>query len=90
MSAASAEEVTNKETAPWKKFLNDSIVHGQRFKRQMVWREESNLVSRMAKWIETAEPLPHPPSAEFDNVVAMNTIKENPDLFWVLTPINID
>jgi hypothetical protein len=44
----------------------------------------------MAKWTETAEPLPRPPSAEFDNKAAMNTIKENPDLFQVSTPINID
>ncbi|KAG1737264.1 hypothetical protein EDB19DRAFT_1637136, partial [Suillus lakei] len=46
--------------------------------------------SRTALWTETAEPMPRPPSHEFSNVEALNTIKRHPSLFKVSTPIKVD
>ena len=41
-------------------------------------------------WTETAEPLPSPPDAEFDNLEALSTIQTYPHLFRITTPINVD
>jgi hypothetical protein len=38
----------------------------------------------------TDDPLPRPSSAEFDNLDAVATVKDHPDLFRIITPINID
>src|SRR6202522_553086 len=35
-------------------------------------------------------PLPRPSQEEFDNVDALTTIRNNPDLFKIVTPINVD
>ncbi|KAG1904348.1 uncharacterized protein F5891DRAFT_1184557 [Suillus fuscotomentosus] len=89
-SAASVEEVTNGENVPWQRILNELIAHGQHFRRWMIWGEESGILSGTALWTETADPLPRPPPSEFENVPALTTIANNPDLFQVSTPINID
>ena len=41
-------------------------------------------------WTETAEPLPSPPDAEFNNLEALSTIQTYPHLFRITTPINVD
>jgi len=41
-------------------------------------------------WSETAKPLLPIPKAELVNPIVMKTIKENPDLFNIITPINVD
>jgi hypothetical protein len=43
-----------------------------------------------AEWSETARPLPHPPLRENLNSIALKTITDNPNLFQVDTPINVD
>jgi hypothetical protein len=43
-----------------------------------------------ADWTEIASPLPSVPLAEFANNQAIKTIDENPELFVIDTPINID
>lgn len=56
----------------------------------MVWGNRAKSLSGTALWTETAEPLPHPPTLEFSNDIALTTIKQNPHLFKVSTPINVD
>ncbi|KAG2350554.1 DNA/RNA polymerase [Suillus weaverae] len=56
----------------------------------MIWGDEAKSISGTTKWTETAEPLPCPPLAEFENAAAISTITNNPCLFRVSTPINID
>ncbi|KAG2742007.1 DNA/RNA polymerase [Suillus brevipes Sb2] len=84
------EERTVKPTVPTKAELNESIAHGQHFKRKGVWGRGVSGCSRTALWTETADPLPRPPSLEFRNADAMRTIRDNPSLFSVSTPIKID
>lgn len=38
----------------------------------------------------TDDPLPRPPSEEFCNIEALTTIRENPHLFKIITPINVN
>ncbi|KAF8218826.1 hypothetical protein L208DRAFT_1346872 [Tricholoma matsutake] len=44
----------------------------------------------LADWTKHAEPLPAIPEKELTNAEAMKTIKENPDLFKIVTPIRVD
>ena len=37
----------------------------------------------------TDEPLPRPPPQAFSNVDAVNTVRDNPHLFEIVTPINV-
>ncbi|KZV92827.1 DNA/RNA polymerase [Exidia glandulosa HHB12029] len=38
----------------------------------------------------SAYPLPRPPASEFENVAAMQTIASHPELFKIVTPINVE
>jgi hypothetical protein len=42
------------------------------------------------EWSVTAKPLPSPPSSEFTAPGVRDTIKNNPNLFKIVTPLNID
>ena len=41
-------------------------------------------------WTEIAEPLPRPPLSEYKNLVALQTLNEQPDLFRVVSPIQVE
>ena len=55
-----------------------------------MWDPAAAVKSRTVRWTEFAEPLPAPPASEFDNVEALETINDHPDLFAITTPINVD
>jgi hypothetical protein len=38
----------------------------------------------------TDDPLPRPPREEYENLDAVSTIRDNPHLFCIVTPINVD
>jgi hypothetical protein len=62
-----------------------------RYLRYNVWTDEhSSSLPSTAEWTETAEPLPPVPPHELNNPIAQKTISENPHLFSVTTPINVD
>ena len=44
----------------------------------------------LADWTKIAKPLPMVPPSEFDNIEAVKTIGDNPDLFKIITPVNVD
>jgi hypothetical protein len=44
----------------------------------------------LANWTEIAKPLPTIPPFELENAEAVNTIKDNPELFKIITPVNVD
>ncbi|KIK53143.1 hypothetical protein GYMLUDRAFT_145463, partial [Collybiopsis luxurians FD-317 M1] len=46
--------------------------------------------SRTIAYSEVDDPLPRPPTKEFENRAAMNTISQFPDLFHVNQVINAD
>jgi hypothetical protein len=57
-----------------------------------VWTDEdtSPLVSPTAACTLSDEPLPRPSLQEFSNLDAMQTIRDNPHLFRIVSPINVD
>ena len=61
-----------------------------KYLRHNLWDQSSSLSPTTAEWSETAKPLPRPPSSEFLNPFAIQTIANNPDLFQVHTPIKVD
>ena len=46
--------------------------------------------SPIARFTETAPPIPKPPDSEFSNTAAIDTIKDNPHLFDIVTPIKVN
>jgi hypothetical protein len=54
-----------------------------------MWNDLDLGVSHAALWTESAVPLPHVPPREFLNFKAINTISTHPELFKIVTCINI-
>ncbi|KAJ6603641.1 hypothetical protein B0H10DRAFT_1822465, partial [Mycena sp. CBHHK59/15] len=61
-----------------------------RYLRGFGWNESSSTSSHTAWCTEINNPLPRPPTYEFQNEVAMKTINSNPHLFQVSTEIRTD
>ena len=62
----------------------------RQYSRNLVWRDTDRPRTLSALATETAAPLPSPPKNELRNRVARRTIAKNPDLFRIITPINVD
>ena len=61
-----------------------------KYLRYNLWEKGSHFSHSSADWSETALPLPSIPASELNNPVVTKTIKENPHLFDIVTPIFID
>ena len=61
-----------------------------KYLRHNLWTESSSMSPTTAEWTESARPLPRPPSSELNNPIAVSTIRNNPELFKIVTPIKID
>jgi hypothetical protein len=61
-----------------------------RYLRYNVYRDDDMISRSSAEWTETARPLATVPLSEFSNTLARRTIDQNPGLFTVETPINVD
>src|ERR1700678_1058479 len=48
------------------------------------------LISPTAYCTVHDQPLPRPPEEEYENLDAITTINRNPDLFKIVTPINVN
>jgi hypothetical protein len=57
--------------------------------RDLMWTDLDLGISHAALWTRSAAPLPQVPLKEFHNLEAMNTISSHPDLFKIITPINV-
>ena len=61
-----------------------------KYLRHNIWEGDDVFSKSSADWSETAKPLPMIPKAELMNPVVLKTIHENPQLFDIVTPININ
>jgi hypothetical protein len=61
-----------------------------KYLRHNIWEDDDYFSKSSADWSETAKPLPQIPEAELANPVVTKTIAENPHLFDIVTPINVD
>lgn len=70
----------------------NEVIRGMvpKYRRFNVWDAKQERLPNTANWTTTARPLPYPPPEELANVTNRNTISQNPHLFNVSTPINID
>ena len=68
----------------------DRWAHRPHYARDFIWGDSEQPRVTLAMWTESAQPLPSPPANELTNAVAIKTIEENPHLFKIVTPINVD
>ena len=70
---------------------SEGVVFGMKPKylRHNLWSIDSDPLMTTAYWTETARPLSSPSPSEFTNVLACQTINSHPDLFKIVTPINV-
>jgi len=68
----------------------DRWAHRPRYARDLVWADNEPPRVTLAAWTESALPLSSPPANELSNEVALKTIRENPHLFKIVTPIDVD
>ena len=61
-----------------------------RYLRYNLWDPTTPFHPTVADWSETAIPLPAPPLSELNDPIVQKTISDNPHLFWIVTPINVD
>src|SRR6202522_4143497 len=62
-----------------------------RYLRSLIWSNpiRQPLISPTAYCTIFDKPLPRPPEDEYENLDAISTISRNPDLFKIITPINV-
>ena len=61
-----------------------------KYLRHNIWEGDDFFSKSSADWSEMAKPLPMISKAELMNPVVLKTIHENPQLFDIVTPININ
>ena len=61
-----------------------------KYRRHNLWLNAPSVSPTTAEWSEMAQPLPRPPFRETSNPIALKTITDNPTLFQVKTPVNVD
>ncbi|KIJ36423.1 hypothetical protein M422DRAFT_179367 [Sphaerobolus stellatus SS14] len=59
------------------------------YTRGFLWSDNELAGTPSASSTIFAQPLPSPPKSKLNNQIALKTIKENPSLFKIVTPINI-
>jgi hypothetical protein len=69
---------------------HDVLGSRPKYLRYNLWNPDSQFSPTVADWSETAIPLPRPPLSEINDPIACRTIAENPNLFKIVTPINVD
>jgi hypothetical protein len=95
----SASNASNRDMAKIAALSRIDTIYGMRPKylRYNLWSNKEEGADRtsttpfcLVDWTEHAKPLPSVPENEFSNVEAIRTIHNNPDLFKIITPINVD
>jgi hypothetical protein len=92
MCATSAERADTEERNVENRELSELIPKRPKYLERSVWTDvETSPSYSPTAWSTLMDvPLPRPPPEEFANLDAMTTICENPHLFKLVTPINID
>ena len=83
-------EDTENHPVPQRDIRNTTYGMKPKYLRYNVWNPESDFSPSTSDWTLTAEPLEGPPQSELDDENVKRTIKENPHLFKIITPIQVD
>ena len=98
VTGTSVEDVGNKDITKKTALSRIDMLYGMhpKYLRYNLWDNEerdvptSKIPSDLADWTETTKPLPTVPRSEFGNIEAMRTIKDNHNLFKIVTPVNVN
>ena len=90
ISARNARRVGTEETSAHSKSYAEILGARPRYLHYNLWYPDARVTPTIAKWSEMAVPLPAPPMAKINDLVACQTIAENPSLFKIVSPINMD
>lgn len=68
------------------------VTHGSKPKhlRYNIWDPDSDFTPNISDWTLTAETLEGPPQSKLNDEVVPRTIRNHPELFKIVTPINVD
>ena len=58
--------------------------------RHNIWNPDSDFTPNTADWTLTAKPLEGPPQSALDDEPVTRTLRDNPHLFKVVTPVRVD
>jgi hypothetical protein len=61
-----------------------------RYLRYNIWDPNSDFSPNTSDWTLTAKLLEGPPQSALEDETVTKTLDENPDLFKIVTPINVD
>jgi len=61
-----------------------------RYLRHNLWTPDADTLVTAAEWTLLAEALPRPSKPEFENLAVMQTILQNPVLFELVMPVNVE
>jgi len=61
-----------------------------RYLQYNLWSPSADPMVTAAEWTLSARPLPQPLQSEYENLAAVQTIKDYPDLFGIVTPVKVD
>ena len=80
------------ESTPVPRKNSSEVVNGMRPKylHYNIWDPDSEFTPNTADWTLTAKFLERPPQSALDDGPASKTIRENPHLFKIVTPVRID
>jgi hypothetical protein len=69
---------------------DDKWAKRPKYARELIWAKDEYFRTTTADSTEEEAPVPRPPQHELQNRVALNTIKKEPHLFKIVTPIRVD
>ena len=91
ISAKGVERVdTENPLAPQRNIRDGEYGMRPKYLRYNIWDPDSDFSPNTSDWTKTAAPLEGPPQTELDDEVVTKTIRDNPDLFKIITPIRVD
>lgn len=70
--------------------IHERWANRPRYVRDLVWASDEPSRTTLALYTESMPSIPSPPENEMSNTIALDTIKNYPHLFKIVTPINID
>jgi hypothetical protein len=90
MSAPNVAQIITRRPNVQRSEYNPLLIFRPRYARDLIWTHDEPSRLTLARSTEFEPPVPSPPSNELSNNVALKTIHDNPHLFKIVTPINVD
>ena len=83
-------EDTEKQPVPQRSISEVTDGMRPKYLRYNIWDPDSDFSPSVSDWTLTAEPLEGPPRSALDDEAVTKTLRENPHLFKIVTPVRVD